>query len=89
MTREPISSTALVTVGYDPATQTLECEFKSGDVWQYTPVAADVIVRMRDMNHSAGRIFFAEVKSNPNVVATKIEPVDVVSPDVVPLGFPT
>lgn len=35
MERIPVESSNLVSVGYDPATQTLEVEFKRGVVWQY------------------------------------------------------
>ena len=35
MERQPISSSNIVSAGYDPATQTLELEFKGGAVWQY------------------------------------------------------
>ena len=35
MERQPISSSNIVSAGYDPATQTLELEFKNGVVWQY------------------------------------------------------
>lgn len=34
MEREPVNSSNLVSVGYDPASETLEVEFKSG-VYQY------------------------------------------------------
>lgn len=36
MEREYVTSSMMVSVGYDPATSTLEIEFKSdGSVWQY------------------------------------------------------
>ena len=35
MERQPISSSNIVSAGYEPATQTLEVEFKNGAVWQY------------------------------------------------------
>lgn len=41
MTREPVQSSNIVSVGYDPATQTLEIEFKGGGVHQYSGVPAD------------------------------------------------
>ena len=38
MTREPVSSSNLADVGYDPATQTLEVGFKNGRIYQYFDV---------------------------------------------------
>lgn len=35
MERQPISSSNIISAGYDPATQTLEIEFKQNAVWQY------------------------------------------------------
>lgn len=35
MERQPISSSNIISAGYDPATQVLELEFKGGIVWQY------------------------------------------------------
>lgn len=35
MERQPISSSNIISAGYDPVTQTLEVEFKNGVVWQY------------------------------------------------------
>ena len=35
MERQPISSSNIISAGYDPDTQTLELEFKNGVVWQY------------------------------------------------------
>lgn len=33
MVRTPVASSALASVGYDPSTQTLEVEFRSGRVY--------------------------------------------------------
>jgi KTSC domain len=38
MIRTPVLSSNLASVGYDPATQTLEIEFLHGDVYQYSDV---------------------------------------------------
>lgn len=40
MNRTPVESSNLSSVGYDPATQTLEVEFLSGDIYQYFNVPA-------------------------------------------------
>lgn len=43
ITRWPIESSAVRTMGYDPESSTLEVEFSSGDVYRYYSVAvADV-----------------------------------------------
>jgi hypothetical protein len=40
--RDPVSSSNLVSVGYDAATRVLEVEFRNGGIYQYTGVPADV-----------------------------------------------
>lgn len=42
MRREPVSSSNLRSVGYDPTSDTLEIEFNSGGVYQYLGVPAHV-----------------------------------------------
>lgn len=42
MNRVPVSSSNLSSVGYDPATATLEVEFLNGGVYQYFNVPAYV-----------------------------------------------
>lgn len=38
MDRKVVNSSMLASIGYDKATQTLELEFTSGEVWQYMDV---------------------------------------------------
>jgi len=38
MMRQPVSSSNLRSVGYDPATRTLEIEFHSGGIYRYVGV---------------------------------------------------
>lgn len=40
MKRVPVTSSNVASVGYDPATKTLEVEFKRGGVYQYFDVPA-------------------------------------------------
>ena len=40
MIREPISSTNLISLGYDADAETLEVEFSSGAIYQYYNVGA-------------------------------------------------
>src|SRR5688572_3679593 len=42
MEREPVDSTNLASVGYDPETQVLEIEFQSGGVYQYYDVPVEL-----------------------------------------------
>jgi hypothetical protein len=42
MNREHVNSRTLKSVGYDPASKTLEVEFHDGDVYQYFNVPAVV-----------------------------------------------
>ncbi len=35
MIREPVSSTNIISMGYDAAAETLEVEFNSGSIYQY------------------------------------------------------
>jgi len=46
MERKKVSSSRIRSVGYDPATRTLEVEFNSGDIYQYSRVPQDVHRRM-------------------------------------------
>ena len=50
MQREPVSSSNLAEIGYDPPTQTLEVYFKSGRIYQYF----DVPERIYDDLRTAG-----------------------------------
>lgn len=40
MERKPVSSSNILSVGHDPATKTLEVEFRGGAVHQYNGVSA-------------------------------------------------
>ncbi|MBY0436905.1 MAG: KTSC domain-containing protein [Burkholderiales bacterium] len=42
MDRTPCNSSQIASHGYDPATQTLEVEFKTGAVYQYDFVSQEV-----------------------------------------------
>ncbi len=43
MRREPVDSTNIASVGYDPATGLLEVEFHGGRIYQYNGVPQDVV----------------------------------------------
>ena len=42
MLREPVDSSNLVSVGYDPQTMILEVEFKKGSVYEYANVPMEI-----------------------------------------------
>ena len=42
MQRKALRSSSIHSVGYDPATQVLEIEFRSGGIYQYFGVPAEV-----------------------------------------------
>ncbi len=46
--REPVESSNLAAVGYDPLTHTLELEFRNGRVYQYYDVPEDLFLELMD-----------------------------------------
>ncbi len=42
MTREPVTSSSIKSIGYEPAAHLLEVEMNDGDVYQYFNVAPQV-----------------------------------------------
>jgi len=61
MNRQPVSSSDLRSVGYDPAAQVLEIEFHSGGVYQYTGVPASAHTALMQAG-SKGSYFHAHIK---------------------------
>jgi hypothetical protein len=61
MRRAPIDSTSLKSVGYEPATRTLEVEFRSGRVYRYFGVPPRRYRALLDAE-SAGRFLNREIK---------------------------
>ena len=61
MRRSPIESSSLASVGYDPASHTLEVEFQGGRVYRYFGVPP---ARYRDLLRadSAGRFLNTRIK---------------------------
>lgn len=61
MRRSPIESSSLASVGYDPASRTLEVEFQGGRVYRYFGVPQ---ARYRDLLRadSAGRFLNTRIK---------------------------
>lgn len=61
MRRQPVNSSNLLSVGYDPATSTLEIEFRSGGVYQYFNVPVPVHDALMSAS-SHGRYFHRHIK---------------------------
>lgn len=43
MHRQPVASTVIRSLGYDPATKALEVEFHTGRLYEYTPVPPEEV----------------------------------------------
>ncbi|WP_408587059.1 KTSC domain-containing protein [Novosphingobium sp.] len=63
MERQPVASSNLAEVGYDPELETLEVQFKHGGVYQYYNVPAFMNERLMAAE-SLGRFFNAEIKGH-------------------------
>ena len=61
MNREPVVSSNLVSVGYDPNSYTLEIEFMDGRIYQYFDVPEQVYDELLNAN-SAGQYFHRQVR---------------------------
>ena len=63
MERQPVTSSNLAEVGYDPELETLEVQFRPGGVYQYFNVPAFMYERLMSAD-SLGRFFNAEIKGH-------------------------
>lgn len=64
MKREPVESKSIVSIGYDPATSTLEVEFKGGRVYHYPDFAASDHEKLMAAQ-SKGTFFGKHIKHLP------------------------
>lgn len=65
MNRLPVNSSNLASVGYDPTSSTLEVEFRSGGVYQYFAVPAEIyhqLLALSDQGSGVGHYFDQNVK---------------------------
>jgi KTSC domain len=62
MDRQPVSSSNIASVGYDPGSETLEVEFLNGRVYQYYNVPQFMHERMMEAP-SVGKFFNGEIKN--------------------------
>ena len=70
MTRTPVVSSNVVSVGYDAASKTLEVEFNGGAVYQYFGVPSSVHQGLLNAD-SVGSYFSAHVKFSYKYKKTK------------------
>jgi hypothetical protein len=62
MDRAPVSSSNLVSVGYDPSSETLEVEFKTSSVYQYYNLPQFMYEQLMQAP-SVGTFFNANIKN--------------------------
>ncbi len=62
MERVQVESSNLASVGYNPETTTLEIEFHSGDIYQYSGVPEDVHQGLMNAE-SKGKYFHRNIKN--------------------------
>jgi hypothetical protein len=61
MHRQKVSSSNIVSIGYDPNVLILEIEFKGGDVYQYFQIPQQIFERLMGAK-SHGRFLHAYIK---------------------------
>ncbi len=61
MERHPVISSDLASIGYNPATQTLEIEFKATGIYQYFSVPPHIFESLRT-TPSPGKYFLQHIK---------------------------
>lgn len=67
MRREPVESTSVTSVGYDPRSATLEIEFANGGVYRYLAVPRATWERLRAAD-SVGRFVNFTIKPHHRFV---------------------
>jgi hypothetical protein len=63
MLRLPLDSTSIASAGYDPETQTLEIEFRSGGVYRYLEVPEASFIALMSAA-SAGQYVTSKIKGH-------------------------
>jgi hypothetical protein len=63
MERIPVASSNLSSIGYDSASQTLEIEFKDGNIYQYFDVPNSQHLQLMDSG-SIGTFFSANIRNS-------------------------
>ena len=63
LNREPVESSNLNSVGYEPDTKTLEIEFHDGGIYQYFDVPEHIHADLMSAS-SHGKYFHANIRKN-------------------------
>lgn len=71
ITREPVTSSNIKSVGYDEPTRVLEIEFNKGLVYQYSPVTLAAYQELISAP-SIGKHFHTHIKENDKLDVKKI-----------------
>lgn len=69
--RNPVNSSNIASVGHDEESKTLEVEFRSGQVWQYSPVTRNGYNDLISA-HTIGGYFAKHIKNNETLNAVQI-----------------
>lgn len=72
---QPVASSNIKAVGYDPALLCLVIEFHNGAVYAYHPVEPGVHVEMLDAvrTPSVGKFFNARIRGREGITAIKLQ----------------
>jgi hypothetical protein len=62
VTMHPVKSSQILSVGYDPKTETLYIEFLNWNVYEYYNVPGEVSAVMLSPSTSVGSYFYKEIK---------------------------
>jgi hypothetical protein len=63
MKRQPVTSSVLASIGYDPKARILEVEFTSGRIYQYAEVPSRILKALRAAE-SAGSFFNENIRDD-------------------------
>ena len=73
MKREPVRSSNIESIGYDPTSETLEIKFvKNNTPYQYHPVAAEMYVELMAAE-SHGKYFAAHIRGNKAIGYKRVQ----------------
>jgi len=71
MIRKPVESSNIKSIGYDPTNRTLEVEFNSGGIFQYSPITNEAY-NMLISAESIGSYFHKNIRNNDLVKTEKM-----------------
>lgn len=71
MERTAVSSSNIVSIGYDVQSQTLEVEFKQSQVYQYSPVTKELYNQLM-MSPSLGKALNNLIVKNKTILSKKL-----------------